>query len=311
MLIRLLILTVILAVGQAPSPVPRQATDNSAQARGDNQKESDNKSSPSGTSPATINQNKAEPSQTNINQQGGKDTDNSISISKLPTVTITANKRDWADWGYWGFSCLLALTGIFQIWLLFRTYKISTRQAEIASDQETQMRLAGRQTERILAQMEDTAVRDLRAYVGVSRIKLDISNMQTPEGLVEIQNFGKTPAYKVRHWTAIGIQPYPPNEGLPELPVTAKSSVTTIFPQIKNLGHVALKKPLPQGITPGTRELTVYVYGRISYEDAFKNDRYSNFRFIFGGEEESVMYKDEKGKLWGAMRPDVEGNDAN
>ena len=98
-------------------------------------------------------------------------------------MTVLPSKRDWFDRLYWGFGALLALTSILQIILLFKTIGIYGQQRD-------QMIQAGQQTEQIIAQMKDTAIRDLRAYVGVSKIKLDISDPGQPVGLVEIQNFG-------------------------------------------------------------------------------------------------------------------------
>src|SRR5690242_17581501 len=41
--------------------------------------------------------------------------DDSIRISKLPVVTVSPPKRDWADWGYWAFNLLLVIVGILQV----------------------------------------------------------------------------------------------------------------------------------------------------------------------------------------------------
>jgi hypothetical protein len=304
MKVGILILAMILSVVKTAPPVPLQAPSIAAGASTENQGQAAKPPSAAGPNqPRATNRNTA--------QDGTKDTDHTIAISKLPPVAVSNPRRDWADWGTWLFTCLLAITSLLQIWLLWKTFRVASTQADIVKGQETQMIEAGKQTERIISQMKETAVRDLRAYIGVSRILLNLENMLLPEGLVEIQNFGKTPAYKVRHSTAIGIQTYPPSAPLPDIPRPERASVTVIFPEIKNVGKVALGKPLPRGVTIGTPELTVYVYGNISYEDAFGNQRYSNFRFIFGGTESAVSYRDERQKLCGAMRPDSEGNDAN
>jgi hypothetical protein len=293
---------------QTPVPAPGKAPDSSTSTGDKIQDQSKGKRTPANMSPPTIDQNQSQTTEAHGNKQGNNNAEQLITVGKFPPVSIT---KDWTDRFYWGFSGLLVVVGGFQIWLLIRQLKIINRQTDIAEQQRTQMAQAGEQTERIIAQMKETEVRDLRAYVGVSKILLDLENMQVPEGLVEIQNFGKTPAYKVRHNTAIGIQTYPPSAPLPEIPQPERASVTVIFPQIKNLGKVALKKPLPQGFIVGTPNLTVYVYGNIRYEDAFGNQRTSNFRFIFGGTEAAVVYRDERQRLCGAMRPDSEGNDAD
>jgi hypothetical protein len=52
------------------------------------------------------------------------------------------------------------------------------------------------------------------------------------------------------------------------------------------------------------------MYGRTTYEDIFGNERYTNYRFIFGGPEAGKVYRDERNVLLGTMNPDFEGNDA-
>ena len=84
-------LAVLLAVMQASPPVPRRAADNS--------------------------------------QQHTEDAQHTVGVSKLPTVTVTPPKRDWADWGYWAFSALLVIVGALQIVLLCWTLRVIRRQA--------------------------------------------------------------------------------------------------------------------------------------------------------------------------------------
>jgi len=308
---RYLILTVLLTVGQASSPIPRQTPYSSTSARTGDQHNTKKKNEPSNTSSSAINQNQSGSTNSDAAQNGSEDTDHPITVGKLPPVTITPAKRDWVDWGYWGFGGLLALTGILQIWLLFRTLRITTRQAEIAERQESQMRAAAQQTERIIAQMKETEVRDLRAYIGVSKVILLAQNIQKPEGIAEFQNFGKTPAYNVRQWIGIAPQSHPLAVTLPESTNPSTASVSTIYPSVKNVLTVRLKKEFPPGTKIGTSQLTLYVYGRVAYDDIIGNHWYTSYRFIFGGPEGGRFYRDENGFLCGAMGPDSEGNHAN
>lgn len=284
---------------QASSPVLGKTQQSTTHAPNNIQKQSDTKQQPPNTSPLVESQVQSESAKSHDKNDQGTQSDHQVKVVEFPPVTV---KRDEIDWALWFFNFALVAVGLLQ-WSVLR------RQAEIAHKQELQMIEAGNQTKEIIMQMKNTAVRDLRAYVGVSKIKLDLDNMRIPIGLVEIQNFGKTPAYKVRHWTGVGVQPYPPIT-LPEIPSMEDASVSVIFPQVKNTGSVALKKALPLGAAIGTQELTVYVYGKVTYEDAFGNERYFRFRFVFGGTEEPVFFR-ESGKVWGAMRPDVEGNEGN
>lgn len=306
--IKCLILTVFLTVPQTSSPTPRQAPDSSASTRGNVQNQAKPENKPADLSPPSVDQNQTQTAETHGNKQRNNDAEQPVTVSKLPPVSIT---KDWTDRFYWLFSGLLVVIGGFQIWLLVRQLKIIDRQADIAQKQETQMVQAGLQTERIIAQMKDTTLKELRAYVGVSRIRLDISDERLPTGAVEVQNFGRTPAYNVRHWTGICPQSYPLTSPLPESSATS-FSVAVIHPNVKNVSAVTLKKRLPEGILIGTRLLSIYIYGEVTYEDAFGNERHTKFRFFYGGTEPTYTYRDSPdGPTYGAMRPDTEGNDAD
>lgn len=301
-------LAVLTAIVQAVPPTPRQTPDGPTSAGTANQKQTKTKNNPS-ESPSAINKNQSEAADSDTVKQEKANAQHSVTISKLPSVTIN-NRRDWADWGAWFFTFLLAFTGLLQIILLWKTLRVTSKQADIAKQQEMQMIEAGKQTERIIAQMKETEVRDLRAYVGVSKALLNFQNPQKPVAMVEIQNFGKTPAYKVQQWVAITMGPHPVNGVLPDFPSTPSRSVYVISPDIKTVNSAALKKPIPQGTTIGTPEHTIYVYGRVVYEDVFKNAWHTDYRFIFGGPEGGLIYK-EGGLNLGAMCPDSEGNDAS
>lgn len=304
-----LILTVLLIVVQASPPISRQAPDSSTSANGNSQKQAQSGKAPSKVFPSSINQNRTKTADSNTAKQENAATKQSLVISELPAVTIN-NRRDWADWGTWFFTFLLAFAGLLQIILLWKTLKITSKQADIAGRQERQMAEAGEQTERIIAQMKETEVRDLRAYVGVSKTLLRFQNPLQPEGMVEIQNFGKTPAYKVRHQAAITIGPHPLAVTLPDIPAAPSASVFTLYSNIKNTNSVTLKKPVLAGTSIGTMEHTVYVFGRVVYEDAFGNEWYTKYRFIFGGPGGGVLYTDQHGLSLGAMYTDSAGNEA-
>ena len=67
------------------------------------------------------------------------------------------------------FTGYLVVVGVLQALVLGFTAWLIKRQAD-------QMVEAGRQTERIIAQMKDTTVRQLRAYVGVAKIFLNLTD---------------------------------------------------------------------------------------------------------------------------------------
>jgi hypothetical protein len=59
----------------------------------------------------------------------------SLSIDKLPPVTVVPQKRDLADWGYWAFSALLVVVGGLQVWLLSRTLGAIKKQGDLIERQ--------------------------------------------------------------------------------------------------------------------------------------------------------------------------------
>jgi hypothetical protein len=312
-----LILTMLLTVGQASSPVPRQTPDSATNASNGNQKDTNSPNGPTNQTPASIDK---QAQTTNHNEptekQNEADIQHSVVVREFPPVTINS-RRDWADWGAWFFTFLLAVTSALQVWLLCRTLIFARRQTHEIKRQRSYMRLqwvqmieAGKQTERVITQSKENEVRDLRAYVGVSKVLLMVQNIAKPRGVVEFQNFGKTPARNVRQWIGIAINSHPLTITLPESPDPTMASTTIIYPGIKNVLFVDLKKELPQGTEIGTSELTVYVYGRVTYYDIFGNNQELNYRFIFGGPQGGQTYRDERNVLFGAMYADSEGNNA-
>jgi hypothetical protein len=295
-----LILTVFLTIGQASTPVARQTANASARTTHDVQEKSGSELKPPNPSPSVESQTQTSSAEPHDENKSETQPDHNVKVVEFPPVSV---KRDKIDWALWVFNAALVIVGFLQ-------WRVLTSQAKIAHNQELQMIEAGKQTREIINQMKDTATRDLRAYVGVSKIKLDISDPRQPIGLVEIQNFGRSPAYKVRHWTGISPQPYPLIATLPPSPAT-EFSVAVLHPNIPNLGVVALKKRLPDSVVIGTPQWTIYVYGEVIYEDAFGNQRNTYFRFFYGGPEPLQKYQESSGHWYGAMKPYTEGNDAN
>lgn len=233
-----------------------------------------------------------------------------VVITDLPPITVLPAKKDMVDWAYWGFGGLLAITGVLQLCLLLRSLKISSLQAKIARKQQVQMILAGQQTERIIAQAKEATQRQLRAYLGVSKVLLSFERPGLPEGLIEIENFGITPAYKVRQMIGIALGRYPAAE-LPEpANKSASGSVSVIHPHVKHVSRVTLKKTLPPNVILGTADPTVYVFGEVLYEDAFGQERRTAYRFFYGGTEGAQNITHSTGTILGVMNPDTNGNEA-
>jgi hypothetical protein len=124
-------LSMLLALMQALPPVPRQAATSSAGTSGHIQSQTNANKTPPAQSPPSVNANAAPSHDVNRSEQGTDNSQHSISVSKLPTVTVSSPKRDWADWGYWAFNLLLVVVGIFQVILLVFTWKTIQRQVQL------------------------------------------------------------------------------------------------------------------------------------------------------------------------------------
>jgi hypothetical protein len=75
--------------------------------------------------------------------------------------------------------------------------------------------------------------------------------------------------------------------------------------------HPIFHTPIPAFLLPilGTPQATLYVYGEITYRDAFKDERLTNFRMIYGGPEPpSLVVKG--GVNTARLKADSEGNTA-
>jgi hypothetical protein len=242
---KILALAVLLAVMQASPPVPGQTADSSddasrsvqRQTQTDAKKELPAKSSPS------VNSEQPPSHDARGNGQGTENAEPSMSISKLPSVTIASPKRDWADWGVWVFTLLLAATSVLQIWLLSRTLRYVRRQTHEMRHQRHEMWRQRKAMQGQVAEMEsqtevlkasvasaeksaDAAKisADIAAGVSVPTLVVDEFDLGNPPGAsleamlqfptikLVVKNYGQTPAF-LRSWCVVFTC-----EELPEVP---------------------------------------------------------------------------------------------
>lgn len=157
--------------------------------------------------------------------------------------------------------------------------------------------------ERLVKTMEDTADRQLRAYVFVYAADIEgIDSANPPEAVVVIKNSGQTPAFDVLHVGGIGFgksfdtlsAAIPPDEitrmTLPPGGIW-KNCVTA--PRRLSTGEKS-------AIHAGT--MIIFVYGEIRYKDAFDKPRFTKYRFMIGG---------SAGMRGSSLSGCAEGNEAN
>ncbi|MHB8268812.1 hypothetical protein [Bradyrhizobium sp.] len=134
---------------------------------------------------------------------------------------------------------------------------------------------------------EDTAQRQLRAYVyvdpgnGEIRIGLPISIAML------VKNAGQTPAHETRVWTKVEVIDFPLRENLKiELPDDAVPKLV-IHPGTFAYG-IQIQRDAPLTATEGAAlradSKRVFLWGVIFYKDVFNRDRETHFRLSFGGE---------------------------
>jgi hypothetical protein len=195
---------------------------------------------------------------------------------------------------------LIAAFTLFAIW----------RQANIMQQQAKAM----------VAQaglMEDTAKRQLRAYLCVDEACVKITENANIEGQVyrmlegqlHIKNGGQTPAYGVRSWIHGSIRPYPESTPVPPPPEGMPRSTEIIPAQGK---RIFIAKEI--GESPQIMEnlkspnIAYYVQGEVRYRDIFKDWHCLKIRMFFGGPAGTRTTKDAKGVTLGYLVADSWGN---
>jgi len=282
-----LLIAVLLAIMQAPPPVPGKAAN---QLGGSGQHVQNN---------ASNNQNAPPASGPGGNQDEGQaqarhDERETIIIREPAAVT---HKDTW-DKAYVVFAGLLVIVGALGVGYAIKTLRAIERQADLLAEQ--------------ISLMRDTAQRQLRAYVLVSAALLKFKRPDVPEVQVHFKNFGQTPAYEMDGWIGMYIGDYPLASILPPAPYNLRKGKEPLAPGRVSIHIIPRDPPIPAEYVRllGTPQGTIYVYGEIRYKDAFKADRYLKYRLIHGGLEAAKTFEKD-GVLCALLKPDTEGNEAN
>jgi hypothetical protein len=146
----------------------------------------------------------------------------------------------------------------------------------------------------------DTEQRQLRAYVMIqSEMELAISDTNIIAVLLKVKNFGLTPAFKVKHWTCLATRDFVIKDAsiieptdLPDwddtklgagvVPPGDNFNVTDVhFCDGQKLIAPVLSPEDHKAIIGNTKAL--YLYGAITYEDAFGKPHFTKFRLFATG----------------------------
>jgi hypothetical protein len=128
-----------------------------------------------------------------------------------------------------------------------------------------------------------TSRAQLRAYVSVEAGQISAVPGAVPRAQVNIKNYGQTPAYKFRLVGAMAGGPsfegLPPPTGDPRaiLGVLAPSATFQWFMNAPGVLTQEDYTKLASGL------VTLFVYGEVTYEDAFGKPHYLRYRTMFGG----------------------------
>jgi hypothetical protein len=229
-------------------------------------------------------------------------------VAGIPTAARQFMNRNE---GFFVASFTLALV-LVTAWLVWATLKLwdagenqlrFLRQSAAVQARDMQASISAAEAGVSVAQ--DTAQRQLRAYVtvsGVARTK-DPGKLEGPgfAVLVDVQNDGQTPAYDLFQWADIEIREFPLKGPLriycsntPTLGILAPHRKTMSFPSFKrSLTPLEEQDILSEG-------KAVYVYGEIAYRDAFGRKHLTQFRFRCTGQ----------GYALGLFKADGQGNNA-
>lgn len=153
-----------------------------------------------------------------------------------------------------------------QAWFLWRTVKVSETAAKVAQESA------------------DAVVSQLRAYIFAEHVKL-IEFDSNPLVQIIFKNSGQSPAFDLDIWAIVSAAVYP-LEIKPERPDgIAQASRGSIGPGAQF--HIAQRAQPPltndDHINIVAGKAAIYIAGGITYKDAFKNNRFTNFCFMYGG----------------------------
>jgi hypothetical protein len=160
----------------------------------------------------------------------------------------------------------------------------ATRQA-IRGTEDTKAAISAAERQANIA--EDTAARQLRAYLSPSAAWLDIQDDGRVKAHVHIKNYGATPATNERHWISIWVASFPLDEILEDAPDNFEMGSAVLGPG----GHNEMVHPRPKPLTEANQAIIVsgfvgiYVYGKVTYNDIYGEEHMSRYVFVCAGDE--------------------------
>jgi len=168
---------------------------------------------------------------------------------------------------------------------------------------------------RSLALQEDTAKRQLRAYLVVRNSRLILHEDGFVEAKIELANCGQTPVHDLRGASLCRFTVYPIRDIMP-MPEGLRQSQGNIG---AGLAYYLLppggrhdggdREHLIEKLSANGENLVYCANGYFTYSDIFKDSHWLKFQLIVGGPAGVRLDSDTGGVQWASFSNDSEGNE--
>lgn len=172
---------------------------------------------------------------------------------------------------------------------VFRTQAERLRQSIEEAKRATQAtETSARAAERTVEAMDNTARRQLRAYVAIEDARINrVDAGAKPEALLTIRNFGQTPAYRFAvsaqtDFVLVGAETHPAPDDPPVLGHLAPGAEFRVAAQSLYTLNMSSLMQLQNGAA------NVFVHGIIRYVDTFGQPHFTRFRTTMGGPHHEI-----------------------
>jgi phage gp46-like protein len=195
--------------------------------------------------------------------------------------------RDAADWAWWQLGLSAAGLGglLYSLYLTRTATKVAVEATE---DADKALEIASRNADAAtkLAEIsESTARAQLRAYIGVSDVRIDYDPADTNKvrAMATLINQGQTPAKEVISFLSISVYPGTMLDCVPAANRVTGEAGSRLFMGKDEKRGIAHSTLIKNGELSAEDTLwgdyTVFVFGYVRYKDIFGIDRETKFRF--------------------------------
>jgi len=191
----------------------------------------------------------------------------------------------------------------YQALKLRQTVKDSQEGIKAATDAATAAARSAKAAEESIAQADTHARQELRAYVHLHSAQ--VFNIDEPEQrfvIVEMQNYGKTPALDVEYWIGEHAREWPTQSAFDDAPQTLSKGKEPLAPGRGSIMHIhvgLLSESEENAFQQGF--FGIYAWGKVTYRDIFGQQYMTRFRLVCEG----------RGLDKGAMHACADGNEAD